>query len=109
MRFTKNVQLALATIGMLLVMLTGMVVPAEAQTPTKPLAISYMIDDVSSNGKIITLMNGTVWEVHFLDQIRTMLWLPCSRVEAYRSNDPSYPILFLHTTKEQTARVKQLR
>jgi len=40
----------------------------------------HWIDSVSSNGRLVTLEDGSLWEVAAVDQITTMLWLPITDV-----------------------------
>lgn len=38
------------------------------------------IRNVAGDGRIVTLQDGTVWQIYFVDTIRTALWLPPSKV-----------------------------
>jgi hypothetical protein len=42
----------------------------------------HWIDSVSSDGRIIILEDGSVWEVDSLDRIDSSLWLPMSEIVA---------------------------
>lgn len=39
-------------------------------------------ESVSSDGRVITLEDGSVWEVDSIDRIDSMLWLPVSEIVA---------------------------
>lgn len=43
---------------------------------------SQRISDVSRNGEIVTLLDGSVYQIDAVGQIRTMLWLPTQQVIA---------------------------
>jgi hypothetical protein len=47
----------------------------------------HWIDSVTSDGRIIVLEDGSVWEVDLLDRIDAMLWLPTSDIVACDDNN----------------------
>jgi hypothetical protein len=42
----------------------------------------HWIDSVTSDGRIVVLEDGSVWEIDAVDRITTMLWLPTSDIVA---------------------------
>jgi hypothetical protein len=48
----------------------------------------HWISEVSSNGAIITLEDGSLWEVSALDRVDTALWLPTTNITVLRSQSP---------------------
>ena len=42
----------------------------------------HWIDSVTSDGRIVILEDGSVWEVDSIDRIDSMLWLPTSDIVA---------------------------
>ncbi|MFV9683819.1 hypothetical protein ACNFD4_14145 [Pseudomonas sp. NY15367] len=42
----------------------------------------HWIESVSSDGRIVILEDGSVWEVDAVDRIDSMLWLPVSEIVA---------------------------
>ena len=40
----------------------------------------HWIQEVSSNGRLVTLEDGSLWEISSLDQIHTALWLPITDI-----------------------------
>ena len=42
----------------------------------------HWIESVSSDGRIVILEDGSVWEVDPVDRIDSMLWLPVSEIVA---------------------------
>jgi hypothetical protein len=42
----------------------------------------HWIDSVTSDGRIVVLEDGSVWEVESLDRIVSTLWLPTSEIVA---------------------------
>ncbi|MBT5991926.1 MAG: hypothetical protein HOG71_13835 [Bacteroidetes bacterium] len=70
----------------------------KVNTPKKPVTIDdYMyigiggghwISKKSVNGIMITLEDGSLWEVHSIDKIYTMLWLPVSNITVLESKSP---------------------
>lgn len=50
------------------------------------------VTDVANNGKAITLADGSEWEIHFIDSIRSSLWLPnVTQVILRRDHRGPYP------------------
>ena len=48
----------------------------------------HWISKKSINGNIITLEDRSIWEVHSIDRIYTMLWLPISNITVLESKSP---------------------
>jgi hypothetical protein len=48
----------------------------------------HWISKKSVNGNMITLEDKSLWEVHSIDRIYTMLWLPISNITVLESNSP---------------------
>lgn len=42
----------------------------------------HWIESVSSDGRIVILEDGSVWEVDAVDRIDSMLWLPVTEIVA---------------------------
>lgn len=53
-----------------------------AERPAKKPVLGgrHWIEDVSDDGAVVILEDGTIWRVDIVDQIDTMLWLPISDV-----------------------------
>ena len=66
------------------------------------------IEEVSSNGAIITLSDGSIWKVSPLDQLDTALWLPVSDVRIVAGDDPSYPYKMINKDDGEMANVELL-
>lgn len=69
MRYLKYVSAILAV----WVLLIGFALACEG---------GHWIESVSSDGRVITLEDGSVWEVDPIDRIDSMLWLPVSDIVA---------------------------
>jgi hypothetical protein len=63
----------------------------------------HWIDDVSSNGSVITLEDGSTWLVSPLDTVTTSIWLTVDSIKVARSRDPGYPYLLINTDEGETA------
>lgn len=50
---------------------------------------SQLIESISRNGEFITLVDGSQWEIHPLDQITSSLWLSYTRVTVERAERAS--------------------
>jgi hypothetical protein len=68
-------------------------VPSAAVAPSAPVVSPYAggstghwIKSKASNGAIITLEDGSVWEIQSLDRIETASWLPISNVTIFRNS-----------------------
>ena len=55
-------------------------VPRAGSQPT--CSDSHWIQSVSSQGEIVTLEDGSIWEIAQIDHVNTMLWLPTEDVVA---------------------------
>jgi|GEM_PF-1711766 len=49
-------------------------------------AADYWISEVSQDGSLITLSDGSVWSVDLLGQLDSMLWLPTEDIIVYDKN-----------------------
>jgi hypothetical protein len=63
----------------------------------------HWIDDVSSNGSMISLEDGSTWLVSPLDTVTTSIWLSVDSIKVARSHDPEYPYLLINTDEGETA------
>ena len=68
----------------------------------------HWISEVTSSGQYIFLEDGSVWEVSFLHQIRSMLWLPVSNIVVMRSDSVLYPYKLLNSNREQFVHAKYI-
>lgn len=64
----------------------------------------------SDGGRIITLEDGSTWEISSIDRIYTMLWLPLTNITVTESDHPvgKYRYLLLNTDDGETAQAKLL-
>lgn len=80
---------------------------AQQVTWSKPMSISsshsyvtgdgHWIQD-NADGRIISLEDGSVWEVSAIDQVDSMLWLPVTNINvADNPSGGSYPYLLVNT------------
>jgi hypothetical protein len=64
------------------------------------------IDEVSSNGALITLSDGSIWKVSPIDQIGSALWLPVTDVRITAGDDASYPYKMVNKDDGEVANVQ---
>lgn len=74
----------------------------QASSPTDRCSEGHWINSVTADGGVVVLEDGSVWQVNTLDTIRTMLWLPVSRVMICGDS-------MINNSNGQTARVTRLR
>lgn len=70
-----------------------------------PVTGEYLISQVSNGGGIISLSDGSIWQVDSIDKIDSMLWLPASSVVVV--ND-SYGYSMVNLDDDTSARVEYL-
>jgi len=64
------------------------------------------IHEVSSNGALITLSDGSIWVVSPIERIATALWLPVTDVRITAGDDPSYPYKMVNKDDGEVANVQ---
>lgn len=80
---------------------------AQQVTWSKPMSTSFSHSYVTgdghwiqnnSGGRIISLEDGSVWEVSAIDQVDSMLWLPVTNINVVdNASGGSYPYLLVNT------------
>lgn len=73
----------------------------HGQTSTS-VGIETFITQVSSNGAIVGMADGSIYQIDLIDQIKTMLWLPTQRVLVQGDG-------LLHLGKGQKVRATRVR
>jgi hypothetical protein len=70
----------------------------------------HWIRSKADNGAIITLEDGSMWEVNSLDRINTTLWLPVTNVTILKANQPvgEYRYTLINTDDGEKALAKYL-
>jgi hypothetical protein len=70
----------------------------------------HWIRDVSSNGRIVTLEDESVWEIETLSRIETALWLPVSEIVIRPARDyvGDYRYVLINKDEGETALAKYL-
>jgi len=63
----------------------------------------HWIDDVSDDGSVITLEDGSHWLISPLDQVDTQIWLAVDEITVVDGDDPSYPYKLVNTDEGETA------
>ncbi len=85
--------------------------------PTSSAAASYAgggeghwIKSKADNGAIVTLEDGSMWEINSLDRISTVLWLPISNVTILKASSPvgEYKYTLINTDDGEKALAKYL-
>src|SRR5207253_3944124 len=82
--------------GSLLPMATFPNAPTAATAPPLPPQPSayfqagsgHWIQEVSSNGRIVTLEDRSLWEIQSFDQFKTALWLPITNIVVRTASSP---------------------
>jgi len=84
---------------------------------TSPLPSGYLgtggghwIQEVSSNGRFITLEDGSLWDIQAIDQVDTALWLPVTNITVRVARTPSgdFKYILLNTEDGEQALAKYL-
>lgn len=62
------------------------------------------------SGKYILLEDGSLWQIHSMDRLRTMLWLPVSDITVTRSSSgpPGFDYLLIKTDNGQAVHAKYI-
>lgn len=68
----------------------------------------HWIETVTSNGKVVELEDGSVWEIEPADQIDTALWLATADVIVKESRSRIYPYLLINKDDGETAEARLL-
>ncbi len=69
------------------------------------------VKTVENNGKIVRLEDGSVWEIHFIDSIKSAIWLPfATKVLVRRGRGRPYPYTTVleKTSSGQKVRAKEI-
>lgn len=66
------------------------------------------IQSISDGGRIITLLDNSVWEVSPLDIVDTAIWLPVTDVLIIDGDDPIFPYKMINRDDNEVANVKLL-
>ena len=108
----------LPTGGSLLPMATFPDAPTAATAPRLPPQPSayfqagsgHWIQEVSSNGRIVTLEDRSLWEIQSFDQFKTALWLPITNIVVRTASSPigDYKYTLLNKDDGEQALAKYL-
>jgi len=66
------------------------------------------IQSISDGGRIITLLDNSVWEVNPIDTVDTAIWLPVTDVLIIDGDDPGFPYKMINKDDNEVANVKLL-
>ena len=85
-------------------------------TGTPAAAVEYIagkghwVDEVSSNGAIVTLEDGSMWEIVSSDQVDTAIWLPTTDITVMRDPRPvsDYKYILVNTEDGEKAHAKYM-
>ncbi len=81
-------------------------------TPGSYIAVGsgHWVQEVSSGGSIVTLEDGSMWEVNVVDRIYTMIWLPITDITVTVARDPigDYKYVLVNKDDAETALVRFL-
>jgi hypothetical protein len=92
-------------------------VAASPQQTRPPEALTYIgigkghwIQTTASNGAILTLEDGSIWDINSTDRIDTALWLPITDITVLRAPSPrgEYKYLLLNTEDGEKALARYL-
>jgi len=69
----------------------------------------HWIQDISNNGKVVVLEDGSRWEIHRMDRIDTSLWMPTDDITV-KDKGPSieYDYTLVNTEEDESAGAKLL-
>ena len=86
------------------------VVPAPRSPMCPGLGIRHWIRSVKDRGRTITLEDGSMWEVHRLDRLDSMLWLPVTNIEVELARSPigDYRCMLINTDDDEAVLAKYL-
>lgn len=79
----------------------------QAKSTYSGIGSGHWIQSVSSGGKIITLEDGTVWEVSPLDVIYSAIWLPISNIVVAEDSGP-HPYKLINTDDGESVNAKYI-
>ncbi len=70
----------------------------------------HWIDEVSGSGAIVTLEDGSMWEISSMDRIDTSLWLPITDITVLEADRPigEYRYLLVNTEDGEKALAKYI-
>jgi hypothetical protein len=70
----------------------------------------HWIDEVSSSGAIVTLEDGSMWEISSIDRIDTSLWLPVTDITVLEADRPlgEYRYVLVNTEDGEKALAKYI-
>ncbi len=70
----------------------------------------HWVDEVSSNGAIVTLEDNSMWEITSVDQVDTALWLPTTNITVMADPRPigDYKYILVNTEDGEKARAKYM-
>jgi hypothetical protein len=63
-------------------------VSPQPQSAYARIGTGHWIDEVSNNGRFITLEDGSLWDVQSIDQVDTALWLPITDITVRLADHP---------------------
>jgi hypothetical protein len=75
-------------------------VPLAATAEYAMVGSGHWIESVSSNGAIVTLEDGSMWEINSIDQIYTSIWLPITDITVLVSRSPIGPYQYVLVNKD---------
>jgi hypothetical protein len=84
--------------------------PPAATGPYTGGSTGHWIKSKASNGALITLEDGSLWEIRPLDRINTLLWLPISNITVFANSTGfgDYKYVLDNTDDGETASAKYL-
>lgn len=70
----------------------------------------HWISNTGSDGAIITLEDGSIWQISSVDQVDTALWLPTTSITVIKSRSPigDYKYELINTDDNEKALAKYL-
>lgn len=85
--------------------------PSKDREPTvsaySGVGSGHWVQDVSSGGKIVTLEDGSLWEISPTDIIFTAIWLPVSNIVVLEDSGP-YPYRLINTDDGEAVNAKYI-
>ena len=68
--------------------------------------MNQTISNIDNNGQLVTLSDGSKWEVNFRHTLRSSLWLPGNQVTVIGSSDVAYPSILVNKTRVECVQAK---
>jgi hypothetical protein len=70
----------------------------------------HWIEEVSNGGAMVTLEDGSIWEINSIDRIDTALWLPATDITIIEANRPigEYRYTFINKDDGEKALAKYI-